>query len=602
MDLGTQRTNTPMPGIMPPPGTPPQQYPTGTTTTVVPAKKKRKAMKMPSIGSNKVEMLTDTNWYGWKEKIEALLHCYGLFGHIDGSDPRDTDEDDEEQALWEREDYIARSLILINLQGDQITHMSRSKTVFDAWQNLKTIHETRSQSSALLAKRNFYSLRAEESCVMTEHVTEMTKKRNELSNMGCDITEAEYKAVLVMSLPKSWATWTQSYLGAHADKGDSDKIRGYTSHELVSIILDEYNRRQATEEADKGYYAKTTFRGKKRKIEPDDEKKYAEKKKKCAICGRDNHPTDKCRFKGKPKCTNCGRFGHETAVCWGNKGPNTNTSPKKGRERANIARDPQEDELLEHGFISKIEDKDVQMSSNFDGYFSAYSWVADSGTTSHIVNDKNAFIKYTALSNQRITGIGNTAIEAQGRGTIDIITNVNNKKYNVTLEDVLYVPKAVNNLFSISRLDENGGKAHINNGTITLKNAQDQTIAVGKRMNRLYILDATTIIKENSAIVTEEPNSWNDWHKRFGHVGISGLQRLAKARIVDGYTVNEKLPFRGCSACIEAKHAHNPFPKLGQHKDTEPGELTHTDVWGPARPTAITGAKYYITFIDDSTR
>jgi len=34
--------------------------------------------------------------------------------------------------------------------------------VYDGWNNLKTVHETRSQSSALLSKRNFYSMRAQD--------------------------------------------------------------------------------------------------------------------------------------------------------------------------------------------------------------------------------------------------------------------------------------------------------------------------------------------------------------------------------------------------------------------------------------------------------
>ncbi|KAJ8592450.1 hypothetical protein M405DRAFT_708235, partial [Rhizopogon salebrosus TDB-379] len=85
----------------------------------------------------------------------------------------------------------------------------------------------------------------------------------------------------------------------------------------------------------------------------------------------------------------------------------------------------------------------------------------------------------------------------------------------------------------------------------------------------------------------------------FGHIGISGLKRLLKGNLVDGLHVDEELPFPDCEACIQAKHAHNPFPRNTENRSKIPGELTHTDVWGPARTTAILGAKYYITFIDD---
>jgi len=245
------------------------------------------------------------------------------------------------------------------------------------------------------------------------------------------------------------------------------------------------------------------------------------------------------------------------------------------------------------------------MNANDDGQFSAYTWIADSGTTSHIVNQKSAFKEFNPLYNKSLTGIGNTGVQAMGRGTIEIISRVNDQNLTITLRDVLYAPKAANNLFSISRLDEHGGHTQIKNGRIILQNHEHRTIAIGRRVERLYILDIKIKeqVLEHSTIAEskETLNTWNDWHKRFGHVGLSGLQRLKKGKMVDGFDVNENVPFQECVACIEAKQALNPFPKIAENRSTKPGELTHTDVWGPARTTAISGARYYITFIDDCT-
>jgi hypothetical protein len=113
------------------------------------------------------------------------------------------------------------------------------------------------------------------------------------------------------------------------------------------------------------------------------------------------------------------------------------------------------DEGADYAF-STIENTNVINTDN-DDRVSAYSWVADSGTTSHIVNDHNAFIKYTLLQNKHIIGVGNIGIDIFGCGTIEIIMPVNNIENTVTLENVLYAPSAVNNLFSLSRLDEKGG-------------------------------------------------------------------------------------------------------------------------------------------------
>lgn len=130
------------------------------------------------------------------------------------------------------------------------------KTVKEAWDNLKTIHETRSQLSALIVKCTFYSLQAKEGCNIKVHVTEMTNKHNQLDIMGCEIPDAEFKSLLVMSLLKYWESWTASYLGAHANKGESQKLTGYTSQELILIIIDEYNCRKSQDTQKRGIMPK----------------------------------------------------------------------------------------------------------------------------------------------------------------------------------------------------------------------------------------------------------------------------------------------------------------------------------------------------------
>jgi transposase InsO family protein len=57
-----------------------------------------------------------------------------------------------------------------------------------------------------------------------------------------------------------------------------------------------------------------------------------------------------------------------------------------------------------------------------------------------------------------------------------------------------------------------------------------------------------------------------------------------------------------CEACIQAKQAHKPFPKVAENRSNIPGERTMSDSWGPARVESIGGSKYYISFTDDATR
>ncbi|KAF9460598.1 hypothetical protein BDZ94DRAFT_1141706, partial [Collybia nuda] len=87
-------------------------------------------------------------------------------------------------------------------------------------------------------------------------------------------------------------------------------------------------------------------------------------------------------------------------------------------------------------------------------------------------------------------------------------------------------------------------------------------------------------------------------HKRFGHISYSGLQRLLDKNLVEGFSVDTRTEKPDCIACTEAKQTVEPFGKATNRK-TEPGELTHMDLWGKYSIASINGNQYYIVFVDD---
>lgn len=77
------------------------------------------------------------------------------------------------------------------------------------------------------------------------------------------------------------------------------------------------------------------------------------------------------------------------------------------------------------------------------------------------------------------------------------------------------------------------------------------------------------------------------WHRRFGHIGNSGITNLEE---------NEKI----CEPCKNGKLARQPFLGDQQTRSSRPLELIHTDVYGPFKPAAWYGEKMF-TFNDDFT-
>ena len=57
-----------------------------------------------------------------------------------------------------------------------------------------------------------------------------------------------------------------------------------------------------------------------------------------------------------------------------------------------------------------------------------------------------------------------------------------------------------------------------------------------------------------------------------------------------------------CENYIYGKHKRFIFLRVGKENKSEKLELVHTDVWGPAQVSSLSGSHYYVTFIDDATR
>jgi hypothetical protein len=107
---------------------------------------------------------------------------------------------------------------------------------------------------------------------------------------------------------------------------------------------------------------------------------------------------------------------------------------------------------------------------HFDTRLSRAAWLADSGCTVHLANDRDIFTDYTPLDGEVIKGLGGNVVKALGRGTVTLESQINGKTETVKLYNTLYAPTAVNNLLSISRIDDAGGASSFQSGKANIRN------------------------------------------------------------------------------------------------------------------------------------
>ena len=137
---------------------------------------------------------------------------------------------------------------------------------------------------------------------------------------------------------------------------------------------------------------------------------------------------------------------------------------------------------------------DTSYMANVGNTILKSDWLLDSGTTSHICTDRDAFITYQTVKDVSVSGIdGETHVH--GIGVIMILLAVDGRKFRHLLQNVFYIPDAPNCLLSVSCFNDAGGEITFRKGKCRLLDQSGKVIGTGKKVNKLYILDASTEIQ-----------------------------------------------------------------------------------------------------------
>ena len=78
-----------------------------------------------------------------------------------------------------------------------------------------------------------------------------------------------------------------------------------------------------------------------------------------------------------------------------------------------------------------------------------------------------------------------------------------------------------------------------------------------------------------------------------------GLSLLNEQNLLDGYK-DQALNF--CEHCVFGKQTRVKFCKKAVHKTKDKLDYIHSDLWGPNKIPSKSGARYFITLIDDYSR
>ncbi|KAL5779663.1 hypothetical protein ACOSQ2_010400 [Xanthoceras sorbifolium] len=300
-----------------------------------------------------------------------------------------------------------------------------------------------------------------------------------------------------------------------------------------------------------------------------------------AVRGPQVHHADENRpRKGRPWCDHCHKHGHSKDTCWKLHGNPTDWKPpsrfsnnkeRQGHTAATDSGTPstpslfsqEQLDLLQKMFgQSVIGTATLAQSGNTLTALSVKQvktkpWIIDSGASDHMTSDSSLISDFQPCNNGLTIKIADGSVsQVTGTGSVKISDSL-------VLKSVLFVPKLDCNLLSITKLTKDCN-------------------CMAKFVHNLFTSNS------DSEIML--------YHYRLGHPNFMYLEKLFPSLFK-----NKSFKNFQCEICHLSKHIRNSYQGL-PYKNSHPFSMIHYDIWGPPRIKNITGAKWFISFIDDHTK
>ncbi|KAL4289903.1 hypothetical protein GQ457_14G000940 [Hibiscus cannabinus] len=223
-------------------------------------------------------------------------------------------------------------------------------------------------------------------------------------------------------------------------------------------------------------------------------------------------------------------------------------------------------------------------------------WYMDSGSSSHMTANLEAFISLNRSAKTRIKTADGTIHHSEGKGVIQL-----NSGQGCFIKDVLYVPYLDSNLLSVGQFLREGYSLLFEDyscAVFTDKTKKNLLLKVPMAKNNMFPL---VINDEKKALVASlEDDSWL-WHHRYGHLNFKSLSLLSNQNLVDGLPMIRRID-AVCESCVVGKQHRDPFSKSSNMRASKPVELIHADVCGPMQTLSLNNSRYFVVFVDDFSR
>jgi hypothetical protein len=458
------------------------------------------------------------------------------------------------------------------------------------------------------------------------HVAKLDKLVNVVELAGGKVSESAKRSYFLNSIRWKHESFVQAAYGSNTTY---DVLK--TQFLSCNDSLSKRNREEDDIDGEK----KFAFLSKRNKIT---KKRKKETKNSCSFCHRANHTADEC-FRN-PKATNVPEAFLqkqkgilEKALATAGKKNYRQKYAFTATQKGSSSMDVDTSTVKEDIRTLKIRLEKVELNESDSEYFSrpnptsllttrlealhvqrsskesdSGSFIVDCGATTHMIGDIR-FLRPNSKSgvydevDVSITVANNHVLNSRLSGSVSF--KVAAGQYMV-IDNVLMVPGICANLLSVGQLTREGYVADFHGTSCSIYHPERPNLKItgSTGPDNLYKTHGTLVQADICVAYLAEltpVQSYELWHHRLGHISDRMLIQAIQAGQFENCDIHRDfsdtqrpLCHECCKGKMTAKHHKKP-----RDRALKPGELIHSDIWGPAPVQSKRKFQYFCTFIDD---
>jgi hypothetical protein len=537
------------------------------------------ATHLPVIHHLVTIKLTRENYLLWKAQIVPYLRGQHLFGFLDGSRPAPSPyldgssppEPNPAHQAWLIQDQMILSALISSLSENILAYVVKCTTSQDVWLTLERMFTKHYRARTMTIRYQLSTLKKGDSSI-ADYFHTFTGLVDTLAAINQPLTEEEQISFLLAGLGSEY----ESFITTVHMRTELLSIETLYGH----LLSQELRMVQAQPKVDLSLAGAhfASRGGSSSRGDRNGRSSYSNQAGRPSLGNRFTRGRNRGRGSStngsRPTCQVCGKIGHMALTCY-------------------------------HRFDNSYSiDSNKQALLATPQTASDDQWYADSGATHHLTADlANLNVRADEYHGQDNIRVGNgTGLPIKHVRTTHILS----PSSSFQLNDVLHVPQISQNLLSIQKFTTDTNTfVELHPQFFSMKDqATGRTLVHGPSRNGLYafpfFIKKHRQSNKNPTAFVGERVSHPQWHSRLGHPALRTVSQII-SRFGLPVLPNSNSNKNFCLACLNSKSKQLSFsPSSSQYNC--PLDLIFSDVWGPSPICSQNGFKYYVSFLDASSR